>query len=414
MSNKKDFFKILLVFILGIILLILLNLLTAPVIEKNKEAGELAPLYGVFPGASGFTEITLPGTPDTVKSVFEETDGRGYVVRCATNKGFTGNYIELTVGISKEGKIVGITLDEYPETKDFGSGYPGTFIGADSTLSSTEIVAGVTYSSSAFRNAVGDAFTLLVDNGLVRGKEKSPEQKFEELLPTLFGEAVNPKGLVVSEDFTSSVDGVIKAEKAGNNTAAAYLVEENGIDYTVIADIYSVSVYDMDGNESSGLSSSLIDALLSEAEAELKDNSKSDLKKIKKLGSLSDSAVFTLLPLENIHSSVTGIWLIESDGNTYYGIASRPYGFGNETMVMYMLLTSDGKIADFSVKELIIEADYFSSYTLRDNYYDSFTGLDSSWSGDEAVISGATMSSEAVRDGINDSFEAYRKIKEGK
>ena len=91
----------------------------------------------------------------------------------------------------------------------------------------------------------------------------------------------------------------------------------------------------------------------------------------------------------------------------------RPYGFGNETMVMYILLTEDGKIASFSVKELIIEADYFSAYTLPDGYYSSFEGLDSSWSGDEALISGATLSTDAVRDGIDDAFDAYRTIKGG-
>lgn len=413
MLNKKDFVKLISVLIAGIVILLLLNMLTSPIIEKNNQKGELEPLFAVMPGAENFTLITLNNTPDTVKSIYEETSGKGYVIRSATNKGFTGNYISLTVGISKEGKIVGITLDEYPETKDFGSDYPLTFLGADSTLSTTEIVAGVTYSSSAFRNAVADAFSVLAENGLIVEAEKSPEQKFEEMLPSVFGEAVNPKGLVVSEDFASSVSGVVKAEKAGNNSGLAYLAEENGNYYTVIANLYSLSVYDMNGNECD-ISSSMKDALLAEAKSSLKDNSKSDLKKIKKLGSLSENATYTLVSLDGIHSSVSEIYLVESDGKTYYGITSRPYGFGNETMVMYILLTSDGKIADFSIKELIIEADYFSAYSMPENYLASFAGLDSSWSGDEAIISGATLSSEAVRDAIDDAFSAYNTIKEGK
>ncbi len=413
MLNKKDFIKLISVLIAGIVILLLLNMVTSPIIEKNNQKGELEPLFAVMPGAENFTLITLNNAPDTVKSIYEETSGKGYVIRSATNKGFTGNYISLTVGISKEGKIVGITLDEYPETKDFGSDYPLTFLGADSTLSTTEIVAGVTYSSSAFRNAVADAFSVLAENGLIVEAEKSPEQKFEEMLPYVFGEAVNPKGLVVSEDFTSSVSGVVMVKKAGNNSGLAYLAEENGSYYTVIANLYSLSVYDMEGNECD-ISSSMKDALLAEAKSSLKDNSKSDLKKIKKLGSLSENATYTLVSLDGIHSSVSDIYLVESDGKIYYGITSRPYGFGNETMVMYILLTSDGKIADFSVKELIIEADYFSAYSMPENYLASFAGLDSSWNGDKAIISGATLSSDAVRDAIDDAFSAYNTIKEGK
>ncbi len=414
MSNKKEFLRITLTFLCGVLLLVLLNMVTSPIIENNKKKGEFEPLFSVFPGAENFAPITLANTPDTVRAVYEETSGKGYVLKCATNKGFTGNYITLTLGITKDGKVAGIKLDEYPETKDFGSDYPTSFIGADSTLSTTEIVAGVTYSSTAFRNAVADAFDLLASNGLIVAQEKSPEQKFEEMLTTVFGEAVNPKGLLVAEDFTSSISQVVLAKKAGNNSAIAYLVNDGDTYYTVVSNIYSLSVYDMDGKSSTSLSSSIKDALLSEAESSLKDNSKSDLKKIKKLGSLSDDAVYTLIPLDGIDTSVTTIYSIESDGKLYYGFVARPYGFGNETMVMYTLLTEDGKIADFSVKELIIEADYFSSYSLPDDYLSSFTGLDSSWSGEEAIISGATLTSEAVKDALNDTFSAYDKIKEGK
>lgn len=414
MSNKKEFLRITLTFLCGVLLLVLLNMVTSPIIENNKKKGEFEPLFSVFPGAENFAPITLANTPDTVRAVYEETSGKGYVLKCATNKGFTGNYITLTLGITKDGKVAGIKLDEYPETKDFGSDYPTSFIGADSTLSTTEIVAGVTYSSTAFRNAVADAFDLLASNGLIVAQEKSPEQKFEEMLTTVFGEAVNPKGLLVAEDFTSSISQVVLAKKAGNNTAIAYLVNDDGTYYTVVSNIYSLSVYDMDGKSSTYLSSSIKDALLSETESSLKDNSKSDLKKIKKLGTLSDDAVYTLIPLDGIDTSVTTIYSIESDGKLYYGFVARPYGFGNETMVMYTLLTEDGKIADFSVKELIIEADYFSSYSLPDDYLSSFTGLDSSWSGEEAIIGGATLTSEAVKDALNDTFSAYDKIKEGK
>ncbi len=413
MSNKKDLIVILGVLIIGVALLSVLNIFTAPVIEENRAGAETAPLYAVMSDASGFEKLTLENLPSTVYEVWKEKSGKGYVVRCSTNKGFTGKDILLTVAVSKEGIVTGINLDEYPETKEFGSDYPLSYIGENSTLSGVEIVSGVTYSSSAFKGAVRDAFEALTSSGLVRAVEKEPEQIYEESLLKFFGEALTPKGLLVAEEFTSSVPGVRKAYKAGNGSAVCYWVEEGGENYTVVASRYSSVVYDKDEKETDALTQSTRKALEEETLASTKDESSKDLKKVKKLDSLSDSAVFTPLSLSGIYSSVTSAWSVSDKGGEYLGFTCRPYGFGNETMVIYILLTSDGKIAGLSVKELIIEGDYYSSYTLPDNYYTSLSGLDSSWSGDEALISGATLSSDAVKDAINDAFDAYRLLKGG-
>lgn len=412
-NNQKDTLIILGTLIISILFLSLLNLLTGPFIERNNSKAELEPLFEVMADASGFEKLELDNLPETVTEVYKETSGMGYVLKCSTNKGFTGKDITLRVGISREGKIVGIALDDYPETKDFGEEYPSTYIGADSTLESVEIVAGVTYSSTAFKNAVSDAFTALDSNGLVKAAEKKPGQIYEEMLTSVFGEALSPKGLLIAEDFTSSVSGVQNAKLSGNKAGVCYWVVEDGVNYVVIANRSVLRVYNMDGEISDGLSNTTRDALLSEVLQTIKDESTKDLKKLKKLDGITGDAIFTELSLDGIYSSVTCAYSVEDGGKTYYAFAMRPYGFGNETMVMYILLTGDGKIASFSVKELIIEADYFSAYTLPDDYYSSFNGLDSSWSGDEALISGATLSTDAVRDGINDAFDAYKTIKGG-
>ncbi len=412
-NNQKDTLIVVGTLLISILFLSLLNLITGPFVERNNNKAELAPLFEVMADASGFEKLELDNLPETVTEVYEETSGKGYVIKCSTNKGFTGKDITLRVGISSDGKVVGIALDDYPETKDFGSEYPSTYIGEDSTLSSVEIVAGVTYSSTAFKNAVSDAFTALDSNGLVKAKEKEPEQIYEEMLTSVFGEALSPKGLLMAEDITSSVSGVKNAKLSLNKAGVSYLVEEDGINYVVIANRSAIKVYSMDGNIFDGLKEETRDALSREALSVTKDEAAKDEKKLKKLAPLTENALFTPLSLDGIYSSVTCAYSVEDEGKIYYAFVMRPYGFGNETMVMYILLTQDGKIASFSVKELIIEADYFSGYTLRDDYYSSLQGLDSSWSGEEALISGATLSTDAVRDGINDAFDAYRIIKGG-
>ncbi len=412
MQNKKlsQFLLVLITLVVAIVLLSLLNIVTAPIIEQNQMGAELEPLYRVMDGAKGFEKLELNNLPSTVKSVWKETSGMGYVVRSATNKGFTGKDIELTSAISTDGKVISISLDAYPETKDFGSDYPLTFVGQDSTLSGTTIVAGVTYSSSAFRGAVADAFKALTDNKLVTEAKKEPKQIVEEMLPVVFGEALNPKSLVQATEFDSSIGGVQKAYLANNKAAVAYWVEENGENYVAISNVDGITVYDMDSKVTSSLSSTTTSSLYDEAKSKIKDDAKKDLKRLVKAFS---SATSTRLSLSGIDTNVTSAYLIEDSGKKYYGFGIRPYGFGNETMVMYLVLTEDGKIYSFSVKELIIEADYFSQYTLRDDYYDTFVGLDSSWSGDEAIISGATLSSDAVRDALNDGFAVYASLKGG-
>ena len=164
MANNKSLQAVILVvvFVVMCALILVLNNVTAPIIEANAQGAELEPLYAVLPEASGFEKLEITAA-DTVTGIWKETSGLGYVVRCATNKGYTGDYIELTVAISSDGKISGISLDAYPETKDFGKDtYPQTYIGQNSTLADASIVAGVTYSSSAFRNAVSDAFEALI------------------------------------------------------------------------------------------------------------------------------------------------------------------------------------------------------------------------------------------------------------
>ncbi len=413
MSNKKDFLVILAVLVVGVVLLSVANVFTSPIIEENNMGAQTEPLYAVMADAAGFEKLELSDLPSTVYEVWKEKSGKGYVVRCSTTKGFTGKPILITVAVSSDGIVSGVNIDEYPETKELEKGYTQSYIGQNSTLSGVELCAGVTYSSSAFKGAVSDAFEALTSNGLVKAVEKEPSQVYEESLLKFFGEALSPKGLLSAEEFTSSVSGVVKAYKAANESAVCYWVEEGGENYTVVVSRYSEAVYDKNGKESNALSSSTREALMAETLASTKDESSKDLKKVKKLGSLSSDALFTPLSLEGIYSSVTSAWSVEDGGKKYWGFSCRPYGFGNETMVMYILLTDEGKIAGFSVKSLILEGDYFTSYTLPDGYYSSFNGLDSSWSGEEALISGATLSSDAVKDAINDAFSAFSALKGG-
>lgn len=410
MANKslKSIILPVIVVVLAFAILYCVNLWTYPTIVQARMQGEVGPAMDVMPNAKGFTELNLDNVPSTVETVYEETSGQGYVVKVSTKAGFTKEAIIFYIAIDKDNKVQKINVTAYPETREVGEGYVDTFIGSDSTLSTVELVAGVTYSSSAIKNGVADAFKALSDNGLIVAAKKEPKQLYEELMPVVFGTAVNPAGMMSQEDFTSKVGGVVRAQKATNEGAVAYWYAEGEENYAVITNGRIAKVYDLEGNEVSSLSSSVLSSLMDEAKTLVKDNSSSDGKRFKKY--VPDSKVTEIdVPLFN---NVTTAFECVNENGTYYGFGVRPYAFDNEALTMYISIDDKGAIYSFNCSALYVDPEYFT-HSEPENYTGGLVGVTDSWSGEEALITGATLTSEAVRDAINDVFDSFKAIKGG-
>ena len=410
MANKslKSIILPVIVVVLAFAILYCVNLWTYPTIVQARMQGEVGPAMDVMPNAKGFMELKLDNVPSTVETVYEETSGQGYVVKVSTKAGFTKEAIVFYIAIDKDNKVQKINVTAYPETREVGEGYVDTFIGSDSTLSTVELVAGVTYSSSAIKNGVADAFKALSDNGLIVAAKKEPKQLYEELMPVVFGTAVNPAGMMSQEDFTSKVGGVVRAQKATNEGAVAYWYAEGEENYAVITNGRIAKVYDLEGNEVSSLSSSVLSSLMDEAKTLVKDNSSSDGKRFKKY--VPDSKVTEIdVPLFN---NVTTAFECVNENGTYYGFGVRPYAFDNEALTMYISIDDKGAIYSFNCSALYVDPEYFT-HSEPENYTGGLVGVTDSWSGEDALITGATLTSEAVRDAINDVFDSFKAIKGG-
>ena len=410
MANKslKSIILPVIVVVLAFAILYCVNLWTYPTIVQARMQGEVGPAMDVMPNAKGFMELKLDNVPSTVETVYEETSGQGYVVKVSTKAGFTKEAIVFYIAIDKDNKVQKINVTAYPETREVGEGYVDAFIGSDSTLSTVELVAGVTYSSSAIKNGVADAFKALSDNGLIVAAKKEPKQLYEELMPVVFGTAVNPAGMMSQEDFTSKVGGVVRAQKATNEGAVAYWYAEGEENYAVITNGRIAKVYDLEGNEVSSLSSSVLSSLMDEAKTLVKDNSSSDGKRFKKY--VPDSKVTEIdVPLFN---NVTTAFECVNENGTYYGFGVRPYAFDNEALTMYISIDDKGAIYSFNCSALYVDPEYFT-HSEPENYTGGLVGVTDSWSGEEALITGATLTSEAVRDAINDVFDSFKAIKGG-
>lgn len=429
MPNKKTGFAasaLVLVLIFAVFALVLfgINIFAAPLIEANGSAQQFAPLYSVMPEAKGFELIydandsaasALVDVPETVQAIYSETSGLGYAIRLSTTQGYTKEPIEFTIAIDAEGKISGTELTAYPDTKDFGADYPGSFIGQDSALGDVGLVAGVTYSSSAFKNAVSDGFAALIANDLVGAGVKSDAQILTELSVQVFTGLANRDG-VAQVEKPEIAEGqftfIQKIMKALNGSGFAFVAKDGESSYLLICNVSgAVRVYDIEGKDvTDTANAAMVEEASSYAAANTVSTADAELKKLQTM--VSEGAELTALPLDDVFNSVTGAYRVTDGETTLYGFCARPYAYSNEPIAVYYVLDENGAIVSMACDEIILFGEYFTSYELDEaKYKEGLTGLTAgSFTGEQTLISGATASTNAMTVAIEDVFAAFQAI----
>lgn len=418
--NAKSVIVLLVIVAVFMLALTGVNSYTAPLIEASGSAAELAPLYGVMPEAGGFELVysaadpaaaTLADVPETVQAIYSETSGLGYVIKLSTTKGYTGDPIELTMAVDAEGKISGIELNSFADSRHFGDEYPSTYLGQDSALGEVQLVAGVTYSSKAFKEAVEDGFAVLTANDLVSEGVKSDAQLLLEQLPAVFpGMAAN--GVAQYTERELSGGALTTALDSANGVGTAYFAASGDESYLIVVnDGLVATAYNAAGEDVTGtIDAAILEEATADTAANKKDYSSSESSRFVKLS--ADDAEVTVLPLGATYGCVSGVYEINAGGEHYYGIAARPLGYGNQPMELYFLFDDNGAIVSMSAKELILMGDYFTNYTLNESEYKAgFAGLTAdTWNGEQALIAGATVSTNGVTVATDDAFAAFAAI----
>ena len=418
---KKEFSKSIVVlialFVVAALLLTGLNTVTAPLIEANGASAQFEPLFAVMPEAENFDVLydvndaassALVDVPATVQGIYSETSGLGYAITLSTSEGYTKEPINLTLAVDAEGKISALEVTAYPESKDVGADYPLSYVGQDSALAGVTLVAGVTFSSSAIKNAVTDGFNALINNGLVGAGQKSDDQILLELLPQFYPGIANSSGVLQYEETEVNSGSIVKSLKALNNTGFAFILNDGSANYLGICTVAGgTKIVDLEGNEVDN------SAMLEEIKTYTTENAESQAdKEIAKFQRLtSETAEITALPLD-IYNSVSGVYSIVDGGVQYYGFCARSYGYSNLPMAVYYVLDENGAIVTMTCDEFIFYKEYFNAYTLDEaSYKEGFVGLTvDSYTGDQALISGATMSTDGVNTATNDVFAAFAAI----
>ena len=387
-----------------------LNFITGPIIEENNKGAEFAPLLAVMPDADNFEEITstLAGVPESVIAVYKETSGRGFVVRTSASTQYSKEPMEITFGVTADGKICGIQLDVYTDSIDFRSkdaNYIDSYLEKDSALADIGTVSGATYSSTAFKDAVSAGFSALISNSLIVEGVKSDAQILSEMIPTL------APGMLKTEEVAAS-GNIEKALKAGNDAGFAYVVKNGDASFLALVNATGVcKVYDVAGADVTDAQSAIADEAKAHASANQKSYTEDLNTRVTKLfADASDIAPIELSTFNTVVSAVS----FKSNGAEYYGFYSRSIGF--HQMDVFFVIDANGAIAKMDAKQFIFEEEYFAAFGGMNNgeYKAGFEGLTSeTWTGDAAVIATATMTSNAMKQSTEDAFAAFNSIKGG-
>lgn len=417
---KKEFSKsiavLLVLFVLSALLLTGINTVTAPLIEANGASAQFEPLFAVMPEAQNFDVLysaqdpaatTLVDVSDTVTGIYSETSGLGYAITLSTSAGYTKEPIEMTLAVDAEGKISALEVNAYPESRDVGADFLTSFQGQDSALPDVGLVAGTTFSSAAIKNAVSDGFAALINNDLVGAGVKSDDQVLLELLPQVYSGIAN-NGVGQYEEAEVNSGSIVKAFKALNGSGFGFILNDGSANTLGVWTLAGgAKILDLEGNTVDN--AALLEEIKAYGAANAESLADKEIAKLQRM--VSEGAEITALPVE-LYNSVTGVYSIVDGGAQFYGFVARSYGYSNLPMAVYYVLDVNGAVVAMNADELIFYKDYFTDYTLDEpSYKEGFIGLTGdSYSGEQAIIAGATMSTGGVDTATKDVFAAFAAI----
>ena len=401
---------------------LLLNLITGPKIAADKAyREELAAqqaagvLLEVFPGATGFEEITSTLTIDPasgVSAVHKETSGKGYVFVASKTNSPMKDLVNVTVGVDKDGKITGVSVSfNNPADYPVSDATLSSFIGQESTLTDVQLTANATVSSNSIKEAVSAGFLVLAANDLMKAAEKEVEAVFAELLPTVVvgfskGSILTPSGNIYQAYKLTNGAGIVcyvnngdtkllaitnmsgkvvlyKAKLLDEATQAYELVDVTAENVTVVAEVNEFATANI---------TSLHNTLASKITRMYSNVAETDITEVEitTYGSIVAAASFI------------------NDGNVWNAyLAYSINAYNNSVVKTYVVIDHEGKIANVDVIGLFGDEEYFDvAHGFNEAGYESgFAGNNDFV--DTNVISGATMTTNAIKQAIKDAFALY-------
>lgn len=386
--------------------------LTEPVIEAAKRAEADQSRVVVLPDGQNFEQLPVDGLENIVEA-YKAGNGAGYVIT-GKAKGYGGD-LQVMAGIDKDGKIAGVKLMDNNETQGIGSktgedAYTSQYKGKDSTLEGVTAVSGATISSKGFQSAVTSIFQAY---GSLAGVEVAAPEA-EDYKASIFPGA----------DFSEiTVNGAKAAYKAGD-AGYVLVMESKGWEYATTP----MEVYVGVGNDGkiagvvigeNGETPPVSDVLKPEYLSKYIGKDSPD--GIDNVSGASQTSLGIKKAVRAAMELVPGLIGDASSGSEapagdseapagdLFTVTTSAVGY-RSTGEVYVTVSidADGKIASIKV-DAGIETVGVGSQAEDAAYTDSWKGLGEGEA--PAAISGATMTSDAVREAVDKAFAAYNASK---
>ncbi len=388
---------------------------TEPVIEAAKRAEADASRVVVLPDGKDFEQVSADGLENIVDA-YKAGNGAGYVIT-GKAKGYGGD-LQVMAGIDKDGKIAGVKLMDNNETQGIGSktgeeAYTSQYKGKDSTLDGVTTISGATISSKGFQSAVTSIFQAY---GALAGVEVAAPEA-EDYKATVFPDVT---------DFSEiTVDGAKAAYKAGD-AGYVLVMESKGWEHAA----GPMEVYVGIGNDgkiagvavgensetppvSDVLKPEYLSKFVGKDSPDGVDNvsgasqtSVGIKKAIRAAMELAPGLIGdTSAPAEGGDTPAEG----EAPAGDLFTTTTTAKGYGQAGEVSVTVsIDADGKIASIVV-DAESETRGLGTQVQDAAYTDSWKGLGEGEA--PAAVSGATISSNAVREAVAKAFAAYNASK---
>ena len=420
------------------------NQLTAPVIEAQAAAAAEAALKVVLPEGSDFTDITGVELPEGVTAAKAAGNGAGYVFT-TTGKGFGGD-ISVMVGLNADGAITGTKVLSNAETQGIGSkvvedgsAYQQQLVGMTDT-SGIQATSGATVSSNAMTSAIQTAFDayVLSTGGTVEAEVyEAPANLTDDVLAEYYPGATFTD---VVGGKTSDAGTVVYASEAGmaGPVNVAVFFDADGKIIGAISDTSSetpgygqplgdgafmdsfvgvTSGSEVDGVSGATITSDAIKGAVDIAIANLEtvktaeavtggsdaDEGGETAEAAEAPANLTDDVLAEYYPDASFTDVAGG--KVSDAGTVVYGAAQ---GMLSEIRVAVFFDTNDtilGIVADCSQ-----ETPGLGTLAGEEDFTSQFAGVTSADGVD--TITGATISSTAVKDAVNQAISNLQTVKE--
>lgn len=371
------------------LLLATTNFITEPIVLKNQNASANKALLEVMPEGADFEKMDISSftLPETVTEVNRETSGKGYVIKLVTS-GY-GNNMVIMCGVNADSVVTGAVCLSSNETLSQEKTYGANFKDKDSAgAQAVDTVAGVTKTTSAYKNAVIDA----LNTAIILGGGSVDIRTEEEILNDNLNEAL-PQGNRKFEKvfLTEVIEGIDAAYAAKNEAGYVFVVGEQFIGVKADGIVISQGVENA--------------ALYTDAVNKIKASTLTDID-LSKYADLQATIV-------SAKKTASGNFVIEAKG-AGYGIKGGDewHPASNEYIIVRVSVTPDLKIIDcLTVSEA--ETDGLGDACADEKFYGQFVGKTEGNYTEIDAISGATMTTDGYKQAIERAFSAVKVLKGG-